>query len=81
MTNEMIITNEILSDEQLDGVTGGGAGKTAIKIVKKTAIKTAKKQVKDAIKDKITNPGGDDEIPDNATPDFELIKPDFMPKI
>ena len=80
MTNEMIITNEILSDEQLDGVTGGGAGKTAIKIVKKTAIKTAKKQAKNAIKDKLTNPG-DDEIPDNAAPDFELQKPDFMPKL
>lgn len=74
MTTKIILTDEILKDEQLDNVKGAVAP-FLIAIGEVVAKYAVAKVAEIAV-----NEFSDKTIPNNAAPNFKLMKADFMPK-
>ena len=75
MMMKITLNDEMLTDEQLDKVNGSIA--PIIAAVGKYAAQYVIGKIVEIAIDEYT----DKRIPNNAAPDFELIKPDFMPKL
>jgi len=75
MTMKITMNDEMLTDEELDKVNGSVA--PIIAAVGKYAVQYVIGKIVEIAVDEYT----DKRIPNNAAPNFELIKPDFMPKL
>ncbi|MBR2519750.1 MAG: hypothetical protein IKE46_08205 [Selenomonadaceae bacterium] len=73
--SDEILNGEQLNDEQLDKVNGGFI--EAMMIIGEAIAQYAVGKIAETAVSEFT----DKTIPYNAAPNFQLIEPDFMPKI
>ena len=75
MTMKIILNDEILKDEQLNNVKDGIAPLPVV--LGEMVVQYAVGKIAETAMNEFT----DKTIPYNAAPNFQLIEPDFMPKI